>query len=309
MLDVLNVVLPVFVLIGVGYTSVWFGVFKDHHVDALMRFAVTLAVPALLFQGISSLDLGANFEAPMLLSFYIGAFTCFLTGIFGARFLFKRSWEDSVAIGFCCLFSNSVMLGLAIAERAYGTEALAGNFAIVSVHSFFAYGIGITAMEIVKARGQSVLQTVNKVLRGMFSNALVLAIIAGFAVNLTGTNLPNALTDSVGLLAQTALPTALFAVGGVLRRYRPEGDMRTILFICAVSLLLHPTISFTLGKAFDLSKDSMRSVITTAAMAPGINGFLFANLYGHAKRVAASSVLIATAISILTVSMWLILQR
>lgn len=82
--------------------------------------------------------------------------------------------------------------------------------------------------------------------------------------------------------------------------------MRTILFICAVSLLLHPTISFTLGKAFDLSKDSMRSVITTASMAPGINGFLFANLYGHAKRVAASSVLIATAISILTVSMWLI---
>ena len=309
MLDVLNVVLPVFVLIGVGYTSVWFGIFSDRHVDALMRFAVTLAVPALLFQGISTLDLGANFEAPMLLSFYIGAFTCFLTGIFGARFLFKRGWEDSIAIGFCCLFSNSVMLGLPIAERAYGPEALAGNFAIVSVHSFFAYGIGITAMEIVKARGQSVLRTLTKVLRGMFSNALVLAIIAGFAVNLTGTNPPNALTDSVGLLAQTALPTALFAVGGVLRRYRPEGDMRTILFICAVSLLLHPTISFTLGKAFDLSKDSMRSVITTAAMAPGINGFLFANLYGHAKRVAASSVLIATAISILTVSMWLILLR
>ena len=40
-------------------------------------------------------------------------------------------------------------------------------------------------------------------------------------------------------------------------------------------------------------------------MAPGVNAFLFANLYGVAKRVAASTVLIATALSIGTVWVWL----
>jgi predicted permease len=40
-------------------------------------------------------------------------------------------------------------------------------------------------------------------------------------------------------------------------------------------------------------------------MAPGINSYLFANMYGHAKRVAASVVLIGTATSLLSVSMWL----
>ncbi len=42
-------------------------------------------------------------------------------------------------------------------------------------------------------------------------------------------------------------------------------------------------------------------------MAPGFNAYLFANMYGRAKRVAASSVLIATGASILSVWMWLAL--
>lgn len=309
MLEILNVVLPVFILIGVGYLTVWLKIFTDALVDALMRFAVTLAVPALLFQGISTLDLQANFEAPILLSFYLGAFLCFLIGLFGARVMFKRPWPDSVVIGFCCLFSNSLMLGLPIAERAYGAEALSGNFTIISIHSLFAYSIGITVMEVVKARGKSVFQIIVTVLRGMTSNALVIAIALAFVVNLTGIHIPGPVSDSISLLAQTALPTALFAVGGVLRRYKPEGDVRTILFICAVSLALHPSLSFLFGKAFGITKDSLRSVITTASMAPGLNAFLFANLYSCAKRVAASSVLIGTAISILTVSMWLIIVQ
>jgi malonate transporter and related proteins len=40
-------------------------------------------------------------------------------------------------------------------------------------------------------------------------------------------------------------------------------------------------------------------------MAPGVNAYLFANLYGVGKRVAAASVLVATALSIVTVWLWL----
>ena len=43
----------------------------------------------------------------------------------------------------------------------------------------------------------------------------------------------------------------------------------------------------------------------TAAMAPGVNAYLFANLYGAAKRVAATTVLVGTAISVLSIWMWL----
>ena len=82
--------------------------------------------------------------------------------------------------------------------------------------------------------------------------------------------------------------------------------MRTILFVVAVSLVLHPAVVWFLGSAAGLSKDAFRSAILTSAMAPGVNAYVFANMYGRARRVAASSVLIATALSIGTVWLWLL---
>jgi len=62
-----------------------------------------------------------------------------------------------------------------------------------------------------------------------------------------------------------------------------------------------------LGSAFALETDAFRSAILTAASAPGINAYVFANLYGVGKRVAATTVLVGTALSIFTVWGWLAL--
>ncbi len=301
----LDVILPVFLVVGLGYVAVWRGWMSDAAIDGLMKFAQSFAIPALLFRAISTLDLGASFDLRLMVSFYAGATAGFLAGLFGARFLFHRPWEDSVAIGFIGLFSNSLLLGLAITERAYGPDALAANFAIISVHAPFCYGLGITVMEVVRNRGSSVLQTGKSVLRAMFRNVLVLAIAAGFIVNLTHLPMPEFTTDALDLLKRTALPAALFGMGGVLSRYKPEGDMRVILYISAVSLVLHPVITWSLGTALALPQDAFRSAVITAAMAPGINAYIFANMYGVARRVAASAVLLSTAATILTAWVWL----
>jgi len=301
----LDVILPVFLVVGLGYIAVWRGWMSDEAIDGLMRFVQNFAIPALLFRAISTLDLGASFDLRLMISFYTGATAGFAAGLFGARFLFHRPWEDSVAIGFIGLFSNSLLLGLAITERAYGPEALAANFAIISVHAPFCYGLGITVMEVVRNRGSSVLQTGKSVLRAMFRNVLVLAIAAGFIVNFTHLPMPEFTTDALDLLKRTALPAALFGMGGVLSRYKPEGDMRVILYISAVSLVLHPVITWSLGIALALPQDAFRSAVITSAMAPGINAYIFANMYGVARRVAASAVLLSTAATILTAWVWL----
>ncbi|MET4127156.1 AEC family transporter [Roseovarius sp. MBR-6] len=301
----IEVILPVFLVIGFGYLAVWRGWFSTAGVDGLMTFTQKFAIPCLLFAAIARLDLAQNFDWRLLLSFYGGALSGFLLGLVGARVLFGRSWEDSVAIGFASLFSNSVLLGLPIMERAYGLGALSANFAIIAIHSPFCYGIGITAMEVARARGQSAGQVAAKVFRAMFSNTLILGIAAGFAVNLSGLPIPGPVGDALDLMVRAALPAALFGLGGVLVQYRPEGDMRAILYVCAISLLAHPAITYGLGLVLDLSPGALRSAVVTAAMAPGVNAYIFANMYGHAKRVAASSVLIATGLTVLTAWGWL----
>ncbi len=303
----IDVILPVFLVIGFGYAAAWRGLLAETSVDGLMIFTQNIAIPCLLFRAIWNLDLGDSFSLPLLISFYSGSLTCFLCGLFGARYLFKRDWEDAVAIGFTCLFANSVLLGLAITERAYGADALSANYAIIALHSPFCYGLGITVMEFVRARAadQPNRDVPLIVVKAMFRNALVIGIAIGAVFNLFNVTLPGPFTDALDMMVRTALPAALFAVGGVLYRYRPEGDMRIILFVCAISLLLHPSITWTLGTAFALDDSAFRSAVITAAMAPGVNCYVFANMYGRARRVAASSVLIASGLSVLTAWLWL----
>lgn len=302
----LDVILPVFLVIGFGYVAVWRGFFPASGVDALMKFSQQFAIPCLLFSAIANLDLTVSINFHLLFSFYAGASVGFFLGLLGARFVFKRDWEDAVAIGFCCLFSNSVLLGLAINERAYGPDALAGAYSIIAFHSPFCYGLGITAMEIARNRGQSPLVMARGVARAMFRNVLVMAIAAGFVVNLTGILIPPLIEDALDLVIRAALPTALFALGGVLIQYKPEGDARVILMICVLSLLVHPAVTWTLGSALSVPSGIFNTGVLTAAMAPGVNVYIFANMYGRARRVAASSVLVATAASVVTAWVWLV---
>jgi len=301
----IDVILPVFLVIGAGYIATRAGYFTASHIDGLMRFTQNFSIPCLLFYAIATLDLSASFDPRLLLSFYAGATISFALGITGARLLFRRDWEDCVAIGFVALFSNSVLLGLPITERAYGTGNLTGNYAIIALHAPFCYGLGITVMEFVRNQGKSGRALVASVFSAMFRNALILGIGLGFLVNLSGLPLPQVADDALVLISRAALPGALFALGGVLVQYRPEGDLRTIIFVCALSLMVHPALVWLFGASLALPQDLFRSSVLTAAMAPGFNAYIFASMYGRAKRVAASAVLIGTGISVLSVWFWL----
>lgn len=301
----ISVILPVFLVIAAGYLVRRLGWFQDAAIDGLMQFAQGFAIPLLLFRAASTLDLGQSFDAPVLISFFTGAFAGFFSALFLSRYAFGRAWEDAVVFGFTGMFSNSLLLGLSITERAYGAEALAANYAIIALHSPILYGLGVTVMEMVKNRGGSPLKTFVNVLKGMAKTPLVVGLMCGFAVNLAGVTLPLVLTDAIDMIARAGLPAALFALGGVLYRYRPDGDMRLVMLLCAISLILHPAISYALGLWFDLSTNALRSVVITSAMGPGVNAYIFANMYGVGKRVSASAVLIGTALTVLTAWTWL----
>jgi malonate transporter and related proteins len=304
----LDVILPVFLLIGFGYAAARFGVFSESNVDGVKRYAQSFALPVLLFKSIAALDLSQAYNPGLMLSFYAGAFAGFGFAFTGARVIFKRPLTDSVAIGFAGLFSNTLLLGLPITERAYGSEALAGNYAIISIHAPMLYTFGILMMEWARSRGQvsNLSALLRDVGRGVITQPLVIGILSGFFVNLSGINLPVFAGSAVEMMARSGIPAALFGLGGVLFRYRPEGDKATIAMVCAASLLVHPGVSYSLAHfGFGLDTAGLRSVTVTAAMAPGVNAYMFANMYGVGKRVAASSVLIATALSIFTTWGWL----
>ena len=304
----IDVVLPVFLIIGFGYAAARLKLLSESAIDGLMRFSQSFAIPCLLFRSIADLDLGSSFDPGLLLSFYIGAFVCFAAGFFGAHSIFSRPLDESVAIGFACMFSNSLLLGLSITERAYGRDALAGNYAIIAMHSPLFYAFGIALMEWVRSRGQGLSGAAlgMQMTRAIFSQPLVIGITLGIAVNLTGLRVPLSVGAAADMMGRAGLPAALFGLGGVLLRYRSEGDKALIGLVVLISLVLHPVVTYGLARfVFGIEVASLRSAVVTAAMPPGVNAYLFAHLYATGRRVNAAAVLVATVLSILTAWFWL----
>jgi malonate transporter and related proteins len=301
----IEVILPVFLVIGFGYGARWVLRVPSELFEQLMKFAQGFAFPVLLFRGISRLHLGDTFDPMMLGAFYSGVTLAFAAGLLGAHYLFRRPWPDSVAVAFAAAFSNGGLLGLPITERAYGADALGYNFAIIAFHAPFVYMISVTAMEIVRAGGRGVGETMLSVARSMVKNPFVIGIGSGAFVNVTGLPVPGVVAAAVDMVANAAIPAALFALGGVLAAYRPEGDLKLVIWIAAVSLILHPAVVWLLSQGFALGDGPTRSAVLMASMAPGVNAYVFANMYGTAKRTAATAVLVGTAASIVTVWGWL----
>lgn len=301
----LDVILPVFLIIALGYGAARFGAISAGGIDGIMTFAQSFALPILLFKSIAALDLSLAYNLGLMASFYIGAFACFALCYGTARYGFARPRTDSVAIGFAGYFSNTLLLGLPITENAYGPQALAGNFAIISIHAPLLYSFGITMMVLVKSGGLRAGMARN-ILRSIVSQPLVIGIICGFAVNFLHINLPHYADTAVQMIARSGIPAALFGLGGVLHRYRIAGDLGLIALVTVAALIVHPAIAYALGVwVFHLDRDALRSVTITAAMAPGVNTYMFAHLFGVGQRIAASAVLIGTGAAIVTTWGWL----
>ncbi|MGB0498956.1 MAG: AEC family transporter, partial [Rubricella sp.] len=113
---------------------------------------------------------------------------------------------------------------------------------------------------------------------------------------------------AVDMMVRAALPAALFGLGGILTRYALKDDLGETAMVAVLSLVVHPTIAWVLAaQVFALPEEFVRAAVVTAAMAPGVNTYVFANMYDRAKGAAASTVLLATGASVISVSVWLLI--
>jgi predicted permease len=305
--EILDIVAPVFLVVGAGYTAVKTGLSGDGPTDQLMKFAIKFAIPCLLFRATSTIDLAAAFDWRIIFTYYTVAISSFVVTFLLATRVFRHRPGEGVAVGFSALFSNLVLLGLPISERAWGADSLAPNYALVAVNAPICYLIGITAMEYLRADGRGPFETTRIVFEAMFRNSLMIGIGLGFIVNLGGIPVPGALSGAIDLLARASLPVALFALGGVLTRYTMKESFAEALAISALSLIAQPALTLLIAKLFGLPDAVTKSIVLMAAMAPGLNAYLFANMYNRSVGVTASTVLLSTILSVFSVSAWLII--
>ncbi len=300
----ITTVVPVFALIVLGFGAGRFGFFVEGSARGLSTFVFTFAIPAMLFKAMVELGIpasppwglwGAFFTAVAIVWVLAIAASHLVAGLAGAG-------GSSAALG--AAFGNTVMLGLPLGFAHLGTAALLPMALIISIHlpvQWFA------ATLIAQWGSQNEKQDLPVLLRtlltDLLANPIVLALLAGTAWNLAGLGLHPMAEKFVSLLAQAAVPAALFALGLSLARFGLMSSGLAAIVLMFLKLAIMPAIAAVLAfGVFDLTAVEAGIVVLFAALPTGANAYIFAERHGAAEAAVSVSVAAGTALSIVTLS-------
>ncbi len=308
MLQILNVVIPVFAIIALGYLAVRLRVYPADGVKGLVAFVNNFATPCLLFEAMLKSDFSAAFNPAIILPFYAGSVTSLLLGSIIAVKWFRARPGEGVASGFSAMFTNTVLIGIPIVTRAYGEGALPTLFSIIAFHAPVLITIGMLVMELVRRDGAPLHKSLAVASVRIVQNPLLWGVALGFAANRFGLVLPEPGMAFLDMMSGAVLPAALFGLGGALNEYRVSESWLQASVMSVFQLIIHPLIAYVLMIfVLHVPLEFARYGILLAAMPAGINVYVFATYYDRAVNVATNTVLISTVASVLTVTAWLYL--
>ncbi|MBE2293787.1 MAG: AEC family transporter [Phycisphaerales bacterium] len=306
---VLNIILPVFGVLLLGYGAAWAGLFDAAANRGLSLFAFNFAIPLLLFRSMAHADLPDTMPWGFLASYYMGAFIVFGLGMAVGR-LFSHRLDELGVLGLGTAFSNTAMVGIPLVLTTFGDAAALPLFLLMSFHSLLLLPTATTIIEIGRGHKGALREIPWNAIKGLIANPLVPALIAGFVFSLSHFPVPKALDSMAAALGTAAAPCALFAMGGNLRQHRISGDRMEITILVVIKLLIHPLLVWILGTwVFTMDPLWTHVAVFMAALPSGVTAYLLAQRYQIGIPIAISMVFLSTLLSILSLSLLLFLLK
>ena len=187
--DILNIVLPIVMVVGIGYLVLCYNGFKSA-VPALGMFVTNIAVPLALFTAIAPLDLRSIFDWRLVLVFgSVGLMMVGVSIMFGRRILrYDLSASAIVAVGGATC--NGVMFGLPIMGQAFGDVGIVALSVMFLSQSVFLVPFILVLADLGRNDGNNAVAVVGKAVIDAIRNPLITAILAGVAVAALGIELP-----------------------------------------------------------------------------------------------------------------------
>lgn len=302
MSNVLAVVVPVFILIALGFAAGRQGLFSDEAIKALGLYTFSLAVPAMLFRTMATTTLPEASFSSLWAAFFGAVVLNWAVATVATARLLQRSSADGPSIAMSASFGNVVMLGIPLSLGAFGDAAAAPMAVIISLHTPLLFGIAtLHQLATGEPRGATNIELVKEFAVELGRNPIILAIAAGTLWRLTGFGLHPVVDRVLVILAQSSVATSLVGLGLSLVGFQIKGQVPTLVMILALKLILMPFVAWLLAvQVLALPPVAAGVVVLFAAMPTGANAYIFANRNGKAINSASGAVALGTVLALFT---------
>ena len=293
MLSVLEIVLPVFFVIGLGYTIRRIGLVSGDFFSEINKLVYYVCLPLLLVYKIGGADFSTSFNFKLVLATSAGVACCFAVAFFYGKW---RSFPAAIHGSFCqgSFRGNLAYIGLAIIFNAYGDAGLtrAGILLgfLVPVLNFFA----ILALMLPQQEQKT---SPREIIRMIISNPLILASLVGLLWSFFQIPMPVILDRTLKIATGMTLPLALISIGGSFSLARLKGDMGTAALATALKLLFLPFITAVFMLLLGVTGLDFSIGLLMAGSPTAVATYIMASQMGADGELAGTIVMMATAFS------------
>ncbi len=300
MFAVLTQTAPFFALIGLGYGAGRTGFFGPAATAALTKFVFYFALSAMLLRFSANLQLGDVFDWIFVWAYLLGTGLVYLL-VTAVALIRGRGIEEAAVEAQCGVIGNSGFLGIPLLAMLMG-EAAIGPVMMVLAVDLVVFGSLIVILITGHRDGRISPRALVTVGKGLLTNPMIVSIVLGFSWSATGAPLPGPVNEFLVILGAAATPGALFAIGASLATKSAE-RLSVAVWLSTSKLVLHPAaVALMALVVFPVEPFAASVMIAAAALPVAGNVYILAQHYGVAPQRVSASILVSTAVSILTVS-------
>lgn len=300
MLPILLKTLPFFALIGLGWWAGRARFFTPEATAYLTKFVFYFALSAMLFRFAANLSLAEIYDTRFALAYLWGCGVVYAIAM-AVAFLRRISVEEAAIEAQCAVIGNTGFLGVPMLVLLLG-QAAAGPVLMVLAIDLIVFSSLITLIITGAREGRMSVSAIRVLAIGLLKNPMIVSMVLGLAWSATGQPVPAPVNDFLSLLGGAATPGALFAIGASLASKSAE-RVRIAAWLSFCKLVLHPAaVAFAALWLFAVEPYAAGVMIAAAALPVAGNVYILAQHYGVAPQRVSASILISTAVSILTVT-------
>jgi hypothetical protein len=300
---VLSSLLPVVLLIFVGFVAGKAQLVRGDSVRDLSNLVFLVLTQALLFRTMSSVRI-EQLDFKPVAQYFLVAGILFVTMLW----LYGRNSRASV-LALASIFSNTLMIGVPLIGLAYGQEGQVLLFTLISLHALVLLSAATLVLELQVASEQAALsgerravwRTVASAVRNAIIHPVPLPILVGLVYAQTGWGLHPVVDRPLALLGSAFGPIALVLVGITLSQ-TPIGKQFMAAFkLSFVKTVVHPALMLVVGWLLGLRGLHLAVMTVAAALPIGANVFLFSQRYRKEEDAVTAGVAVSTAMALVSV--------
>ena len=309
MVDILNLALPYFGLIFIGFACGKAKSLPETGLAWMNFFLLYVSLPALLFGIMAKTPFSELNNPPFLVATTLGTVTAFFLAMLTGRLLGGLSLREATLAGLSGAYGNIGYMGPGLALAVLGTKAAAPTALIFCCDSIFLFSIVPLLVELSDREHSSLLHALGVVVRQILLNPLIMATCLGALAGAFHLRFPVALDNMISFLQNAAAPMALFVLGVTVALRPMDRIPWEVPGVIAIKILVHPLIALGLMLAFGpFAQPWAATAVLMASLPPALNVFVIAQQNDAWVKPASVAVLLGTFVSVITLTsvMWII---